>query len=217
MSDLSDALVRARALDVDALARSIQRLGFECTRCGACCRGTTDEPHTATVAPDEVRTLQEATGGEWRDVARPIPYGLDSDDFGETFEWALNVDDCGDCTFLDEQSDGKTSCSVYSTRPGICRTYPFQIDLAGTTAPSAEVVDADGQVLAYECEGLGEPMSMESARDLAQQLKRRTVREIQEATAVLERYDPDRSFDAPTIVHDSEGPKRPDGRPLSEP
>ena len=30
-----------------------------------------------------------------------------------------------DCTFLDRGSDGKALCTVYSTRPQQCRTWPF--------------------------------------------------------------------------------------------
>ncbi|TKX83471.1 YkgJ family cysteine cluster protein, partial [Halorubrum sp. SS5] len=50
------------------------------------CHGDDDadrEPHTATVFPDEVRRVAAAAEDEsgeaydWRDVARPMPFGLD--------------------------------------------------------------------------------------------------------------------------------------------
>jgi len=226
---LSADLDRARALDVDALADAIETLGFECTRCGACCKGYIDaegepdpdgDPHTATVFPDEVRTLQAATGYDWRDVARPMPYGLDDDGEGETFEWALGTDDCGDCTFYTEEpdADGEPTgaCTVHGDRPLVCRTYPFSVALddegLGTTEPTGGVVDREGPVRAHECEGLGRDISRADAEELAASLKERAVRELEEALAVSEAYEP---TDAEgVVVHDSEGQKRPDGTPL---
>ncbi|MFW5949674.1 MAG: YkgJ family cysteine cluster protein, partial [Halolamina sp.] len=133
---LTAELERARRLDTAELADAIESLGFECTRCGACCTReevedesgeTAVEPHTATVFPDEVRTLQaDGEDGEgidadreWRDVARPMPYGLSegkNGPAGETFEWALQTDACGDCVFY-EEDDGLGACTVHADRP----------------------------------------------------------------------------------------------------
>jgi len=203
---LEEELERARSLDVAALADAVERIGFECTRCGACCRAAgddgdgDDDPHTATVFPDEIRRLQEADDSEaddWRDVARPMPYGLE-DGVGETFEWALQTDDCGDCTFYREE-DGTGACTVHADRPLVCRTYPFSVALAGTDQPVSGVVDREGPVRAHECEAL------------AAALKRRAVGDLKEAIAVREGYEPT-SADG-IVVHDSEGAKRPDGTP----
>ena len=248
MSDpptLETELDRARDLRVSELADAIESIGFECTRCGACCKGHTDddgerEPHTATVFPDEVRQLQAAgqekdddddgTRYDWRDVARPMPYGLaDGPDGpeGETFEWALGTGACGDCTFY-EETDGTGACTVHDDRPLICATYPFSVALGGTTQPMGEAVDsagpevpradgtaADGSVdgagmvRAHECEGLGRDISRDDAEELAAALKQRAVRELEEAIAVRDRYEP-ADVDG-VVVHDSEGAKRPDG------
>jgi len=234
VTSLEAELERARDLDVSELAEAVESIGFECTRCGACCKaetacgatteGTaedgaaTKDPHTATVFPGEVRDLLDATGPEydWRDVARPMPYGLDDDaDGGETFEWALQVDDCGDCTFYEER-DGEGACTVHGDRPLICRTYPFSIGSltgeaggAGTTEPMGGVVDREGPVRGHECEGLGRDISRGDAEDLAAALKRRAIRELEEAIGVRDSYRP---VDAEgVVVHDSEGQKRADG------
>jgi hypothetical protein len=219
-------LARARALDVGTLADAVESIGFECTRCGACCKGYVDEdgerdpdgdPHTATVFPDEVRDLQAATDYDWRDVARPTPFGLSGegdDATGETFEWALQTDDCGDCAFYDDGEDGDADgrCTVHGDRPLVCRTYPFSVALGGTSQPMGGVVEEDGPVRAHECEGLGRAISREDAEELARALKQRAVRELEEAIAVRERYRP---TDADgVVVHDSEGQKRPDGSTL---
>ena len=220
MESLEAELNRARDLDVGALADAIESIGFECTRCGACCKAEAggDEPHTATVFPDEVRALQSATANEWRDVARPMPYGLtDGPDgpAGETFEWALQTDDCGDCTFY-EEADGIGACTVHAARPLVCRTYPFSVALGGTSQPLGEAVDRAGLVRAHECEGLGRDIDRAEAEELAGALKQRAIRELEEAIAVRDRYEPVEPADGVVVVHDSEGAKRPDGSRLSD-
>jgi Fe-S-cluster containining protein len=228
MESLEAELERARDLDTDELADAIEQIGFECTRCGACCTREDDDPHTATVFPDEVRELRGTTeddlrsseaasdsrsqdSPDWNDVARPMPYGLDEGE-GRTFEWALQTDGCGDCVFY-EENEGVGACSVHPNRPLICQTYPFSVALAGTTQPMGEAVDEQGLVRAHECEGLGREISKEDAEDLAQALKERTVRELKEAIGVRENYRP---VEESTIVYDSEGPKRPDGSEIGK-
>jgi Fe-S-cluster containining protein len=211
---LETELERARALDTASLADAIESIGFDCTRCGACCKGVEDE-HTATVFPDEIRDLQAATDYDWRDVARPMPYGLDEGPDGpegETFEWALATDTCGDCTFY-EETDGVGACTVHEDRPLVCRTYPFSVALGGTSQPMGQAVDESGMVRAHECEGLGRDISREAAEELAAALKERAVRDIEEAIAVRDSYEPTEAA-GKVVVHDSEGQKRPDGRPL---
>ncbi|CAI48658.1 uncharacterized protein NP_1134A [Natronomonas pharaonis DSM 2160] len=223
MESLEAALGRAESLSVDELADAIESIGFECTRCGGCCTAIDDEagtePHTATVFPDEVRQLQAAaderfeTSYDWRDVARPMPYGLDEDGTGETFEWALQTDACGDCTFYEEADDGTGACTVHEDRPLVCQTYPFSLALGGTGEPMGEAVDREGLVRAHECEGLGRDIDRETAEELAETLKERSIRDLEEAIELRERYEPRPDADG-AVVHDSEGSKRPDGTPL---
>jgi Fe-S-cluster containining protein len=205
MESLEAELARARDLDTDELADAIEQIGFECTRCGACCTREENDPHTATVFPDEVRELQSETN-DWNDVARPMPYGIEEGE-GQTFEWALQTDGCGDCVFY-EESEGVGACSVHPDRPLICQTYPFSVALSGTSQPMGEAVDEQGLVRAHECEGLGRDISRDDAEGLAQALKERAVRELEEAIGVRENYRP---VEERTVVYDSEGPKRVDG------
>ncbi|WP_436909216.1 YkgJ family cysteine cluster protein [Halosimplex marinum] len=241
MESLEAERERAEALDVAELADAIEAIGFECTRCGACCKavegcesdaetGEESDPeagegneesgghdHTATVFPDEVRELQETGDYDWRDVARPMPYGLvEGEDGlqGETFEWALQTDDCGDCTFYAEDDDGVGACTVHEDRPLVCRTYPFSVALGGTSQPMGEAVDEEGMVRAHECEGLGRDISREEAEELARALKERAVRELEEAIAVRDGYRPVERDPGEVVVFDSEGAKRPDGTPV---
>ncbi|ADD06327.1 uncharacterized protein Nmag_2772 [Natrialba magadii ATCC 43099] len=237
MQSLESELETARALKVDTLADAIESIGFECTRCGACCTGEAEDDHTATVFPDEVRELQESTERDWRDVARPMPYGLaDGEDGpeGETFEWALQTDSCGDCAFYEEDDDGVGACVAHDDRPLICRTYPFSVALDGTSQPMGAVVDSvalgaqreagetgetgdeEGVVRAHECEGLGRDISRSDAEDLAAALKERAVRELEEAIGVRDAYEPTAVASGEVVVHDSEGAKRPDGTPVDD-
>ena len=89
------------------------------------------------------------------------------------------------------------------------------VDSAGPAVTGADgtaaggSADSEGMVRAHECEGLGRDISRDEAVDLAATLKERAVRELEEAIAVREEYRP---VDADgVVVHDSEGPKRPDG------
>jgi len=223
MESLEAELDRAGELDVAELADAIESIGFECTRCGACCKAETcggededgdTEPHTATAFPGEISRIQARDDYDWRDVARPMPYGLTEDEGepgGETFEWALQTDSCGDCTFYAEDEDGTGACTVHEDRPLICQTYPFSVALGGTSQPMGEAVDEEGMVRAHECEGLGRDISRAEAEDLAQTLKERAIRELEEAIGVRENYEPVESDDV--VVYDSDGPKRIDGTP----
>jgi len=225
MASLADELARARALDVESIADAVESIGFECTRCGACCRGDRGD-HTATVFPDEIRGLQKASADadgsgtadrDWREVARPVPFGLRDGEEGlegETFEWALQTGGCGDCVFYEEGESGR--CTVHPDRPLICESYPFSLALGGTSQPMGEAVDGEGMVRAHECEGLGRDISRADAEAMAHTLKKRAIRELEEAIAVRENYDPVATDSGEVVVHDSEGQKRPDGTSISD-
>jgi Fe-S-cluster containining protein len=167
------------------------------------------------VFPDEVRSLQAATGDDWRDVARPTPYGLSDGADGptrETFEWALATDGCGDCTFYAEDGE-EGRCTVHDDRPSICATYPFSVALGGTSQPMGEAVDEAGVLRAHECEGLGRDISRADAESMARALKKRVLRELEEAIAVGDRDAPTEPGPGGVVVHGSEGAKDRDGRP----
>ncbi|MFB6114056.1 MAG: YkgJ family cysteine cluster protein [Halodesulfurarchaeum sp.] len=212
MERLETVLYRARNLDVAELGEAVQAIGFECTRCGACCSRSGNEAHVATVFPREIREIRAETGRAFREVARPIPFGLEGDS-GETFEWALQTDDCGDCTFHETDNPSGSRCGIYSSRPLICRTYPFDVDLGFGGDRLEAVAERSGDLIAYECQGLGEPIGRERARSLAETVRERAIRDIEEAIAVRDQYEPV-SGDHDIVVHDSEGAKKPDGTPI---
>ncbi len=53
----------------------------------------------------------------------------------------------------------------------------------------------------------------EDAEELAATLKERAIRELEEAIAVRDSYEPVERADGEVVVYDSEGAKRPDGTP----
>ncbi|MFB6085369.1 MAG: YkgJ family cysteine cluster protein [Halodesulfurarchaeum sp.] len=211
MDRLEAALEWARSIDPESIATNVREIGFECTRCGQCCRGTADDPHTATVFPEEIREIRESTGRSWEEIARPMPFGVHGDR-GETFEWALQTDSDRNCTFL-ETAEEHTGCSIYASRPLLCQTYPFSLALPGTGISESAAVRSAGRVRASACPGLGKETSHERARAIAETLKERAIREIRETIAVRDNYDPQVTADS-IVVHDSEGAKWPDGRPI---
>ena len=175
MSDvkLEEELVAAQMLDVKELADTIVEIGFECTKCGACCKGD-DGEHTATIFPSEIRKVQKVEEMEWRDVARPMPFGIVKSEngelVGETFEWALQVNGCGNCSFYRE-INGEGTCGIYGLKPLICETYPFSVDLGGSSKPKGEIVEKVGEIVVHECEGIGREIDYEEAMKLAEVLK----------------------------------------------
>jgi Fe-S-cluster containining protein len=212
MNSCEERLQKARSLSVSQLAQSIQDIGFECTDCGECCKSSDDEDHVATVFPDEVRSIK--TGDEsWADVAKPMPFGL-LNDGTETFEWSLQTDECGNCVFFDDTADNG-GCTRYSARPLICQTYPFSVEFE-EPENDYDVVEQSGNVVAHECEGLGEDISRSDAIALAEALKRRLITEIKEEQAVIATYRSKSDGADETVVYDSEGVKRPDGSIVSD-
>lgn len=199
MPTLHEELAMAESLNVDALAEAIVDIGFECTQCGACCTAEENAPHTAIIFPDEVRDLKTAER-DWEDIARPMPFGFETG--ADTLEWALQVDDCGDCTFY---ADGE--CSVYEQRPLICQTYPFDIDFEHDD----QRISHD-HLYASECPGLENDISREDARKLAKQIKQRAITDRRESLAVQEQYSTNPHTTDEPAVYDSEGLKHPDGR-----
>lgn len=207
MNKYEDAVRKARSLSVIRLARSIQEIGFECTHCGECCTGSMDDEHVATIFPDEVRSIQH-DDESWDDVAKPMPFGL-TQQGSETFEWALQTDACGSCVFYDDAAEGG-GCARYQDRPVICETYPFSVEF-DEREDDPGVVEQSGNVVAHECEGLGNDIGWRDAVELAMALKHRAITEAQEEKEVIATYRASSQPSDDTVVYDSEGVKLPNG------
>ena len=132
-------------MERNELARQIRKIGFSCTRCGACCSGA---DNLVMVSPEEIERVAAETGRSPDAVAGPYPEQIETGDGGSiTFEWALRKNVAG-CSLF---SGGR--CIAYPARPWICRTYPFMLD--GT------------RLIVSACPGIGGEISPEDAWELA--------------------------------------------------
>jgi Fe-S-cluster containining protein len=149
----------------EELADRLRGIGFSCIRCGDCCRSTRADENLVMVTPGEIELLETGTGLPADGFTRPYPEAIPMSDGGSmTFEHCLARTPAG-CIFL----SGST-CTAYTCRPWICRTYPF-------------VLDGD-ELAVSPCEGLGREMTRESAGELALLLIRRREAEREEEEAV---------------------------------
>lgn len=190
ISELNKAFLAAKKISPAKLAAQIGVIGFHCLQCGECCQG---EDNSVVVFPLEIRRILIATGLEWLAVVGPPEEGeWDKDGSFHTLEWRLKKDG-GSCRFYQN-----SRCSIYHARPMLCRTYPFYLD--------------DGELMCSECRGLGGKIESGEADRLAEQLILRYIFEIQEAIALLEKYQDFERGEAgkggECIVHDSEGEHR---------
>jgi uncharacterized protein len=185
--ELLKNLEATKRISVEDLASQIKAIGFECLRCGDCCVG---EDNSVVLFPFEIRKILAATGIGWLDAVEPPKIG-DWDRKGNfhTLEWRINKDG-ESCKFHSE-----IGCKIYQARPILCKTYPFYLD--------------ERTLHCSECRGLGKKISSDEAEMIAALVINRSITEIQEAIALLERYT-DFERGSPTkstacIVHDSEG------------
>jgi Fe-S-cluster containining protein len=114
--------------------------------------------------PGEVRDLLAGAGCTWQESVEPYPEFLDGGNGTRyTLGWCLRRNS-GACRFL-----SLDRCSVYGSRPRICRTYPFVL--------------TDGRLEVSSCPGLGAPMTIEEAQALASAVRERAA--VEEAEEEL--------------------------------
>ena len=185
--ELHKCLEATKRISVEDLASQIRAVGFECLRCGDCCVGA---DNSVVVFPFEIRKILATTDLAWLDAVEPPKIGeWDSHGNFHTLEWRIKKDG-ESCKF-----HSAAGCKIYQARPILCKTYPFYLD--------------EGTLRCSECRGLGKKIDSDEAERIATQVVKRSITEIQEAIALLERYT-DFERGNPTkngvcIVHDSEG------------
>jgi len=150
---------------LNSLVDEIMATGFRCTGCGACCSEVAEGSNIVMVTPAEVRAVAYEAGRTFSRVAEPYPEYIEREDgTWYTFDWCLRRD--GEhCLFLEERR-----CSVYRSRPWICRTYPFMLD--------------GDRLIVSACPGLGAQMSLEEACLLAALLMERQEAERAEEKGI---------------------------------
>jgi Fe-S-cluster containining protein len=187
LQELRSELQDIRDLSLDQLAEQIRALGFRCLRCGECCSG---EENSVVVFPFEIRAILDRTELPWLEAVEPPGEGeWDEQGRFHTLEWRLRKEGSS-CKFY-----GKGECRIYEERPLLCKTYPFFLE--------------KGVLGSSECSGLGVRAERDRSQELAALLKERRIVELEEAIALIEKFQ---EFSrgaagrrAICIVHDSEG------------
>jgi hypothetical protein len=148
-------------MEREKLAGAIREIGFSCIRCGDCCRGTEEDANLVMIVPAEIDDLARETGSKADDFSKPYPEKVQIPGGGSiTFEWCLKRT-TGGCIFLDG-----THCTAYSSRPWICRTYPFML--------------SGDRLSIFPCKGIGKEISPRGAEEIAGLLIARRTAEHEE-------------------------------------
>lgn len=162
------------------LAGQLKSIGFECIRCGECCRSFSGD-NRVIVFPVEVKKIIKINKLNWNEVCKPSnPMFIDETGILHAFEWELNRHESGDCVFINDNY----TCKIYDQRPWICMTYPFYLVF--------EERDSKPKLMVSDCKGCGGSINGNEALELAILLKKRLVEEIREEIQVLrnlENYD----------------------------
>ena len=110
---------------------------FRCVKCGICCGDTKEKNRRILLLPQEAEQIAKTSLQPTARFAVKIngmePY---------SYEMKKRMDD-GKCIFLE-----KDHCTIYATRPLICRFYPFELKSS-----------RDGKysfLFTEECPGIGE-------------------------------------------------------------
>ncbi|AKB17909.1 MULTISPECIES: YkgJ family cysteine cluster protein [unclassified Methanosarcina] len=229
IASLKKEIEMARRLDPEKLASEIEKIGFSCQYCGKCCRRAFGD-NRVVLTPPEIEKIQKHTGLSKLEVAGPlIPEArqpeetekeeenrdkesssvqpeisepdeevfsesfqlfelpkedIDSDGNIHTYGWMLRRKRNGDCVFLEKDTN---RCRIYPVRPMLCSTYPFYIEGL--------------KLYTCECEGLGDHISAEESRKLAEILLSRYISELEDTLAMYEKYeDFERGKEGPDIA-----------------
>lgn len=187
LEELRKSLEVTKCISIVVLTSQIRTIGFECLRCGDCCVG---EDNSVVLFPFEIRKILAETGIGWLDAVEPPQIGeWDCQGNFHTLEWRIKKEG-ESCKF-----HSIAGCEIYHARPMLCKTYPFYLD--------------EGTLHYSECRGLGKKIGSYEAKRIATTVINRSITEITEAIALLEKYE-DFERGSPTkikacIVHDSEG------------
>jgi Fe-S-cluster containining protein len=88
---------------------------FDCNRCGLCCGDTQQKTRHILVLETEANNISAQTSLPIQDFAKQI---IDK----TPYRYEMKKTDQGKCFFLKDNQ-----CSIYSSRPLICRFYPFEL------------------------------------------------------------------------------------------
>ena len=210
---LKKEIETARRLDPEKLAGEIEKTGFSCQHCGKCCKRAFGD-NRVVLTPAEIEKIIEYSGLSKLEVAGPLipdvcepeeteseedkdmespcitqeleedmasgffrvlellKEDIDAEGNIHAYGWMLRRKRNGDCIFLEKDTK---RCRIYPVRPMLCSTYPFYIEGL--------------KLYTCECEGLGEHISAEESKKLADSLLSRYISELEDTLAMYEKYE----------------------------
>jgi hypothetical protein len=108
---------------------------FQCTRCALCCGDTEAKARRILLLKREAERISETT-------LRPVEDFACRTEGHEPYVYEMRKTISGECPFLE-----KDTCTVYASRPLVCRFYPFEL----RTLRSGTLVFSSTK----ECPGMG--------------------------------------------------------------
>jgi len=108
---------------------------FQCTRCALCCGDTEARARHILLLKREAERISETT-------SRPVEDFACRTEGHEPYVYEMGKSISGTCLFL-----SKDTCTVYASRPLVCRFYPFDL----RTLRSGRLVFSSTK----ECPGMG--------------------------------------------------------------
>jgi Fe-S-cluster containining protein len=135
-------------------------LFFECIKCGLCCRDTGSHRRKIILTSKDIDNIVEVTHQIPKDFckvthAAPKPFSH------------IMKKTSGSCLFL----DGDSTCSMYDSRPLICRCYPFAVEYEGSNVIAFTTSSKD-------CPGLGRGKRL--PRDFFEKLAQEVTRNFKQ-------------------------------------
>jgi len=111
-----------------------EEVSFRCEKCALCCGDTEEKTRQIFLLKSEVKRISEETLKELNEFAEETGRG-------DSFVYRMKKRE-GKCVFLEDNL-----CSIYPTRPIICRFYPFKLENLGKNRYTFSYTD--------ECPGVG--------------------------------------------------------------
>lgn len=192
LNSISNEITEASKLTLQSIASEIHEIGFNCKKCGKCCRSYCAD-NSVILLQDDINRIKKGEKLNNEFYSPFIPYEVenflkgnltnississffDTQGYLHVFGWILNKKSNGDCSFLSSQNSFY-ECTIYKSRPHICNTYPFYLEKC--------------KLYFSECEGIGYSISYNDSELLANSLLNRYKCELQELYVFYENYKP---------------------------
>ena len=98
-----------------------ENVSFDCKLCGRCCGDTEDHTRHVLLLKVDAKRITNQTNLDVSEFADEV-------EGSEPYVYEMKKPENGQCFFLKN-----SRCTIYNSRPLICRFYPFQLDNQNNT------------------------------------------------------------------------------------